>query len=98
MARLIVDFKGDDEEAKTLKEILQDNIKVSVLGADGGEGEEGEEGEEGGEGEEGDEFSDESTGDELGEELATRIINMYICLVIGVIPDEETIEGMKRAI
>ena len=35
---------------------------------------------------------------ELGEELATRIINMYICLVIGVIPDEETIEGMKRAI
>ena len=68
----IVDFKGDDEEAKTLKEILQDNIKVSVLGADGGEGEEG-----GGEGEEGggdmeegggDEFSDESTGDELGGE------------------------------
>ena len=70
-----IDLKGEDEGAKTLKEILQDNIEVSVLNTEEGSEEGGEEvegSEEGGEEVEGgeEEFEAESTGEELegGEE------------------------------
>ena len=61
-----IDFKGEDEDSQTLKEILQKDIKLNQLSGEGSDETSSESEEEGGEGgEEGlDEFSEENSTEE----------------------------------